>query len=217
MCLHQHIHTANTIAHCPYHYDAQTLTFVFIHTFAHCTLFLSLFCVRISFRGSLMRIILSLVTDLAVPCPSCIERIPVALSSIWRPLSGESFIGGTQCSFRSLLSLSLNLLLSFDLLPPAGTRRLVFALPLSLRLLRWLCPATNVSARPIPHTYTQCEYYACKIAECGYFRSNQCKVIRTVDANSVVEMSPCPPKYLCSYCLQIPHTQVFGCFDNTLY
>ena len=46
-----HIHTADTIAHCPYHYDAQTLTFVFIHTFAHCTLFLALFVSVFRFAG----------------------------------------------------------------------------------------------------------------------------------------------------------------------
>jgi hypothetical protein len=68
-----------------------------------------------------------------------------------------------------------------------------------------------------PHAQEWCEYYACKIAQCGYFRSNTCKVIRNKDEKSVVEMSPCPAKYLCSYCLQIPHTQVFGCFDNGLH
>ena len=63
----------------------------------------------------------------------------------------------------------------------------------------------------------QCEYYACKIAECGFFRSNSCKVINSIDQKQVVTMNPCPAKYLCSYCLQVPHTQVFGCFDNTGY
>ena len=139
-------------------------------------------------------------------------------AALWSSLSGESFIDRRNpMLFRSLLSPLAQLAVSFDLLasrwhPPPGLCASSFA-----PTIAWLCPATNVSARPNPQTYTQCEYYACKIAECGYFRSNQCKVIRTVDANSVVEMSPCPPKYLCSYCLQIPHTQVFGCFDNTLY
>ena len=67
-----------------------------------------------------------------------------------------------------------------------------------------------------PHALEWCEYYACKIAECSYFRSNTCKVINSVDQKSVVTMNPCPAKYLCSYCLQIPHTQVFGCFDGSI-
>jgi hypothetical protein len=67
-----------------------------------------------------------------------------------------------------------------------------------------------------PHALEWCEYYACKIAECSYFRSNTCKVINSVDQKQVVTMNPCPAKYLCSYCLQIPHTQVFGCFDGTV-
>ena len=32
-----------------------------------------------------------------------------------------------------------------------------------------------------PHAQEWCEYYACKLAECGFFRSNTCKVINSVD------------------------------------
>lgn len=69
-------------------------------------------------------------------------------------------------------------------------------------------PAASRAAPP------QCEYYSCKLAECKFFREGKCKVIRSKEMDDVVEMSPCPAKYLCSYCLQVPRTQVFGCFDN---
>ena len=70
--------------------------------------------VRISFRGS---------SRCGSPCRVSLNWRPRARlasnASLWSSLSGESFIGGIHCSFRSLLSLSLNLLL----FRPAALRR----------------------------------------------------------------------------------------------
>lgn len=84
------------------------------------------------------------------------------------------------------------------------------------RKWNWVGHYSSMCEGVPPHALEWCEYYACKIAECSYFRSNTCKVINSVDQKQVVTMNPCPAKYLCSYCLQIPHTQVFGCFDGTV-
>ena len=76
-------------------------------------------------------------------------------------------------------------------------------------------PPRRARALTPPRARAQCEYYACKLAECEFFKTGRCKVIRSRELRDVVEMSPCPAKYLCSYCLQVPRTQVFGCFDDT--
>ena len=81
------------------------------------------------------------------------------------------------------------------------------------RKWNWVGHYSSMCEGVSPHALEWCEYYSCKIAECGFFRSNTCKVINSVDQKQVVTMNPCPAKYLCSYCLQIPHTQVFGCFE----
>jgi hypothetical protein len=83
------------------------------------------------------------------------------------------------------------------------------------RQWNWIGHYASMCEGVPPHAQEWCEYYACKMAECGFFRSNTCKVIDSVDQKSVVQMNPCPAKYLCSYCLQVPRTQVFGCFDET--
>ena len=83
------------------------------------------------------------------------------------------------------------------------------------RQWNWVGHYSSMCEGVPPHAQEWCEYYACKLAECGFFRSNTCKVINSVDQKDVVQMNPCPAKYLCSYCLQIPRTQVFGCFDDT--
>ena len=84
------------------------------------------------------------------------------------------------------------------------------------RKWNWVGHYSSMCEGVPPHALEWCEYYACKIAECSYFRSNTCKVINSVDSKQVVTMNPCPAKYLCSYCLSIPSTQVFGCFDGTI-
>lgn len=83
------------------------------------------------------------------------------------------------------------------------------------RQWNWVGHYSSMCEGVPPHAQEWCEYYACKLAECGFFRSNTCKVINSVDQKDVVQMNPCPAKYLCSYCLQVPRTQVFGCFDDT--
>eukprot|EP00940_MAST-03C_sp_MAST-3C-sp2_P002665 g2665.t1 len=65
-----------------------------------------------------------------------------------------------------------------------------------------------------PHALAWCMHYACKLTQCEYFTSMSCPVIRSKEAGDTVSMDPCPAKYVCSYCLDIPQTQVFGCFDG---
>ena len=67
------------------------------------------------------------------------------------------------------------------------------------------------------HAHTihhQCMHYVCKLTQCEYFTSSSCPVIRSKEEGDSVFMDPCPAKYLCSYCLDVPQTQVFGCFDG---
>ena len=64
------------------------------------------------------------------------------------------------------------------------------------------------------HTHTQCMHYVCKLTQCEYFTTSSCPVIRSKEEGDSVFMDPCPAKYLCSYCLDVPQTQVFGCFDG---
>jgi hypothetical protein len=68
-----------------------------------------------------------------------------------------------------------------------------------------------------PHAREWCMHYACRLAECPYFKNAKCQVIKSKEAGDVVEMSPCPAKYVCSYCLEVPRTQVFGCFDHSYH
>ena len=84
------------------------------------------------------------------------------------------------------------------------------------RQWNWVGHYSSMCEGVPPHAQEWCEYYACKLAECGFFRSNTCKVINSVDQKDVVQMNPCPAKYLCSYCLQIPRTQVFGCLPRCI-
>lgn len=60
----------------------------------------------------------------------------------------------------------------------------------------------------------QCMHYVCKLTQCEYFTTSSCPVIRSKELGDTVNMDPCPAKYLCSYCLDVPQTQVFGCFDG---
>lgn len=58
------------------------------------------------------------------------------------------------------------------------------------------------------HLLGLCKHYACKMAmHCPEFLSNKC----VVDG---YERMPCPTKYMCWNCLQIPQEQVAGCFDH---
>eukprot|EP00938_MAST-03A_sp_MAST-3A-sp1_P005076 g5076.t1 len=65
-----------------------------------------------------------------------------------------------------------------------------------------------------PHAMSWCMHYVCKLTQCEYFTTSSCPVIRSKEEGDSVFMDPCPAKYLCSYCLDVPQTQVFGCFDG---
>jgi len=65
-----------------------------------------------------------------------------------------------------------------------------------------------------PHALSWCMHYVCKMVNCEYFKRSSCQVIRSKETGDTVTMAPCPAKYLCSYCLDVPQTQVFGCFDG---
>ena len=49
------------------------------------------------------------------------------------------------------------------------------------RQWNWVGHYSSMCEGVPPHAQEWCEYYACKLAECGFFRSNTCKVINSVD------------------------------------
>ena len=66
-----------------------------------------------------------------------------------------------------------------------------------------------------PHALPWCMHYVCKLTRCEFFQSSSCPVSRSSKKEDTVNMDPCPAKYICSYCLDVPQSQVFGCFDSS--
>ena len=99
---------------------------------------------------------------------------------------------------------------------------------------------SSLSLIALPNAHLlQCIHYACRLRyECAYLYSKSCSVLSESgtgivksnneknlvslgpDGNKIsplrsyVNLSPCPAKYVCSYCLGIPRQQVYGCFDT---
>ena len=81
------------------------------------------------------------------------------------------------------------------------------------RKWNWVGHYSSMCEGVPPHALEWCDYYSFKIAECGFpVEHVQGDQLCRPEAGRYDE--PVPGKYLCSYCLQIPHTQVFGCFDD---
>merc|ERR1719231_449673 len=76
------------------------------------------------------------------------------------------------------------------------------------RLWNWGQHYDALCANMPAHAQDWCKHYACKLAECKAFQEGSCKVLRSKEEQDFVVMSPCPPKYVCSYCLGVPRTQV---------
>eukprot|EP00742_Colponemidia_sp_Colp-10_P001452 GILJ01001562.1.p1 GENE.GILJ01001562.1~~GILJ01001562.1.p1 ORF type:complete len:173 (+),score=10.12 GILJ01001562.1:45-521(+) len=66
------------------------------------------------------------------------------------------------------------------------------------------------------HAMQWCAYYVCNLVRCASFQNSMCTVELSKLTKQTTTLYPCPAKYVCWNCLQVPSEQVRGCFDSDL-